>query len=179
MVLLRNLEQFAKVEVWKPERYHAQSSSFYLVAKEVQVGHAVAGQVVEKWKGVWRRATFGGEEGVGGEGEEVGGEWVQRALEVYGPRLVELGGPVWAIQARGLGKATYIQPREGLGKGKDEGEEGGSRLAMGGAVGEKRFPRYTGGLTWLSKRTKGEDKEVGGALGENQPTGASSASWRA
>lgn len=136
-MLLRNFEQFAKVEVWKPERYYAQSSSFYLIAKEVEVGHAVAVQVLEKWKGVWQRATFGG--------EEVGGERVARALEGYGERFVQLGGPVWGIQAGGLARASFILARSGRGGGRYEGAEGGSRLAPCGAAGEKTFPRYTGG----------------------------------
>ena len=43
----------------------------------------------------------------------------------------------------------------------------------------RKFPRYTGGLTWLSEPTKGEDKEMGGALEEKRALAASKASWRA
>jgi len=45
------------------------------------VGHKVAVQVVEKWKGCWQRATFGGlgrgggGSGWGEGGEGVGGVW--------------------------------------------------------------------------------------------------------
>lgn len=173
MVLLRNFEQFARVEVWKPERSYAQSSSFYLIAKEVKVGHAVAVQVVEKWKGVWQTITFGGDGGTGTSPEEPSDERVVQALEVYGAHFVELGAPVWQIQARGLAKATYLLPREGRGHGRYEGEEGGWRLAPYGVGEKKKFPRYTGGWTWLSKLAKGEDREIGGALEEERPSAAS------
>lgn len=174
MVLLRNFEQFAKVTVWKPERYYVQSSSFYLVAKEVQVGHQVAVEVLGKWKAVWQTATFGGKDGMGGEGEEVSSKWVAKALVIYGQRLIELGKPVWDVQARGLGKATYIQPRGGLGKGKNKGGEGVSKVAVDGAVTEKKFLRYMGPMTWFSTSAEWADQEVRGSSGKNQPAGASS-----
>jgi len=175
MVLLRNFEQFAKVEVWKPERYYAQSSSFYLIAKEVQVGHAWRCRWWRSGRGCGRGRRFGG---LGGEGEEVSGERVARALEGYGERFVQLGGPVWGIQAGGLARAAYIRPRSEQGNGRYDREERGSRLTSCGAM-EGKFPRYTGGLTWLSEPTKGEDKEMGGALEEKRALAASKASWRA
>lgn len=117
--------------------------------------------------------------GGGRGGEEVSGERVARALEVYGEKFVQLGGPVWGIQAGGLARAAYIRPRSEQGNGRYEREERGSRLTSCGAMEGRKFPRYTGGLTWLSEPTKGEDKEMGGALEEKRALAASKASWRA
>lgn len=61
--------------------------------------------------------------------------------------LCSWGGPVWGMQAGGLARASYIQPREGRGNGRYEGGERGSRLTSCGAMEGRKFPRYTGGLT--------------------------------
>jgi len=175
LVLLRNFEQFAKVSVFKPEKIYTQSSSFYLIAKDVQPTHPVAVQVLEKWKKVWQTITFGGEDGTGTSPEEPSSERVSQALESYGPRFVELGAQVWQIQARGLANASYIQPRS---NSKPEGSYRLSRPAPLGAAEEKAFPRYTGGLTWLSKSTNGANDRPAGASKENRPLAANLSSWR-
>ena len=65
LALLRNFEQFSKVKVHKPRQTHTQSSSFYMVAQHVETEHLIAKAVLEKWKGTWWHATFGGEVGKG------------------------------------------------------------------------------------------------------------------
>lgn len=51
--LLWTFSKFAKVEVFKPCRKHASRSSFYLVAKEVDVMSAEMRRAVEEWKRDW------------------------------------------------------------------------------------------------------------------------------
>lgn len=79
-----------------------------------------------------------------------------------GLAFVELGAPVWDIQAQGLSKASYINPRHGY-----------------GAAEERRFPRYTGGVTWFSEMAEGEGEGTAAAVTQNRPPRASAASWRA
>lgn len=107
--LLKAFEKFSKVQVYKPTTNFAYTTSFYLIAKDVQRGHEVAQGLIEEWKVMWQKATFGvGEVNLPAEASR---ETVRRALEEYGPRLVELGDRIWAIQAESLSKAAYLQPR--------------------------------------------------------------------
>ena len=63
--LLRSFEQFSKVKVHKPKQQHVQSSSWYLIAKDVKPDHPEAVALVKRYKSMWRQATFGGKDGRG------------------------------------------------------------------------------------------------------------------
>ena len=65
LALLRNFEQFSVVKLHKMKTAHTQSSSFYMVAKDVDMRHPIAGALLRKWKKIWWEATFGGEDGKG------------------------------------------------------------------------------------------------------------------
>ena len=99
-VLLRKLEQFSEVKVHKPTVKHAESSSFYIVAKNVDRDRLTATAVLDEWKAYWRQVTFGGEEGKGELPQGPGNDAVEKAFQEYGARYMELGRPVWETQAR-------------------------------------------------------------------------------
>lgn len=65
LALLRNFEQFSMVKVHKMKTAHTQSSSFYMVATDVDMHHPMAGSLLKKWKKIWWEATFGGVDGKG------------------------------------------------------------------------------------------------------------------
>lgn len=111
MILLKTFETFSKVHVYKSEKTHAGRSSFYLVAKNVQPDHPLATEAVKDWKMVWWRATFAGESGTGLDVDEPGDEEIKNALEEYGPRLSQLGQPIWSIQFEAMNKAQFKQDR--------------------------------------------------------------------
>ena len=110
--LLRRFEKFSKIQIFKPEHVHAYSSSFYLVAKDVQPKDAVARSLLQKLEANWLTTTFGGEESTGRMPEEPSEGEVDEALKEYGRRLIELGSPVWNIQAEALKRAPYLDSRE-------------------------------------------------------------------
>lgn len=105
------------VELFKPLAGHRMRSSFYLVSKGVRPGREAAVEAVRRWKAKWSMATFGvgggGEDGLG-EGElevlESGGEEkVKAVLQDFGPALVRMVEPVFAIQAEALKKAPWMK----------------------------------------------------------------------
>ena len=65
LALLRNFEQFSTVKVHKIKTVHTQSSSFYMIAKDINTRHPMTGLLLEKWKKIWWEATFGGKGGKG------------------------------------------------------------------------------------------------------------------
>ena len=54
--------QLSSFQLFKPPRAHAKSSSFYMVATNVQVEHPEALKAIECWKQLWKVAIFGGAE---------------------------------------------------------------------------------------------------------------------
>jgi 23S rRNA U2552 (ribose-2'-O)-methylase RlmE/FtsJ len=116
--LLRTFEAFSSVAVFKPKMTHAQRSSFYLIAKNVQPKSEPAKEAVKSWKKTWYEKTFGDTS----YAEYQSREEINAFLAEFGPRLVELGNPIWETQARGLERAPYITPRH----------SGGSASGVGG-----------------------------------------------
>lgn len=98
-VLLHTLEKFSEVKVHKPREAHVASSSFYLVAKNVQRNGLVAKSVLEKWKADCWQANFGGEGGKGGLPKGPGIAFVEKEFKEYSARFIELGVPIWKTQA--------------------------------------------------------------------------------
>ncbi|KAI9644464.1 hypothetical protein NHQ30_006485 [Ciborinia camelliae] len=105
--LLYTFSKFAKVEVFKPIRKHATRSSFYMIAKEININHPEAFKAISGWKEDWYCATFGGPDQTGLPKEEPTDESVQELLTEFGPRLIELGHEAWKIQADALSRTNY------------------------------------------------------------------------
>ncbi|KAF4633576.1 hypothetical protein G7Y89_g4541 [Cudoniella acicularis] len=105
--ILYTFSKFAKVEVFKPTKKHATRSSFYLIAKEVRSGSEDAKKAVQEWKDAWWKATFGGEGGTGEPKQDPPESVVMGVMEDFGERLMEMGRPVWRIQADALSRTEY------------------------------------------------------------------------
>lgn len=109
--LLYAFDQFATVELFKPAVYHAKRSSFYMVATDVGAQSHEARIAIERWKRVWRLATFETEMGDTDYFEAVneGCPSVEEVLERFGPKLVSLGRNIWRTQANALAKAPWMK----------------------------------------------------------------------
>lgn len=107
--LLYLFSQFSSVQVFKPEKKHAIRSSFYLVAKNVQPKAVAARSAVEMWKQDWWQATFGGQNGTGAMKEAADECYVEAVLEEFCRVLMELGRPVWQIQANALSRKDFAK----------------------------------------------------------------------
>jgi hypothetical protein len=114
--LLHQFSSFADIQLFKPYKKHAERSTFYLVAKNVQPEVESAKIALEEWKRSWASATFGGDEATGKDDVEVDAEIVEGVLEDFGPKLVKLAIPVWKIQASAL-------ERQYLKKARDDGSK--------------------------------------------------------
>lgn len=106
--LLQIFDAFSKIQLFKLEKIHAQRSSFYLIAKDVQPSHPKAIKAVEQWQSDWWKATFGGKQGTG-EDKEEDERTVFSILDSFGPKLVSLGAPIWNVQLQALRKASYTK----------------------------------------------------------------------
>jgi 23S rRNA U2552 (ribose-2'-O)-methylase RlmE/FtsJ len=100
--LMYHFNQFSSIQTFKPHQKHALRSSFYLVAKNVQPDADGAKSAVDSWKRSWWNATFGGEDGTGEFAAKASKDYVQTVLDDFGGKLIELGRPVWQIQANAL-----------------------------------------------------------------------------
>jgi 23S rRNA U2552 (ribose-2'-O)-methylase RlmE/FtsJ len=105
---VRKFSEFSSVRLFKPRAGHATRSSFYMVASNVQSQHPNALLAVEKWKAVWRAATFGSEE----EFIEAlcdAGPSAEKLLEEFGSELVNHGREIWLVQAQALARASFVK----------------------------------------------------------------------
>ncbi|KAL4878994.1 hypothetical protein BJY04DRAFT_220587 [Aspergillus karnatakaensis] len=106
--LIHTFDTFADVRLVKPSRAHKTRSSFYLLARGVRSGSAEARGAVERWKQVWGVATFGTDE----EYQKLVGEeavFVEKLLQDFGPKLIELARGVWNVQADALERAPFVR----------------------------------------------------------------------
>jgi hypothetical protein len=110
--LLHQFNYFADIQLFKPHKKHALRSTFYLVAKNVRPEAESARTALEAWKESWSRATFGGDDEKGERDPEIDDEVVEKLLEEFGPKLIELANPVWKIQADALKKQIFTKAQK-------------------------------------------------------------------
>lgn len=107
--IIHAFDKFSKVQLFKPLKAHRMRSSFYLVAKQVQPQHLEALKMVQEWKQAWYDATFQSQESPIIEQRCPSKQEMSRIIEEFGPRLMELGHPIWAIQAGALKEASFMK----------------------------------------------------------------------
>ncbi|KMU83915.1 hypothetical protein CIHG_01699 [Coccidioides immitis H538.4] len=88
--LLYTFSKFSSVQVFKPQKFHAKRSSFYMVATNIQSQHDEAILAIRKWKTLWRLATFGTDEQYGNAVDE-SETGVEAVLEKFGLELHPFG----------------------------------------------------------------------------------------
>lgn len=106
--LLYLFAQFSSIQLFKPSKAHAKRSSFYMVATNVQVEHSEAVKAVDSWKQLYKVATFGSEK----EYKQLvhrDSSWAEGIVNDFGPAIVQMGRPIWDIQARALANAPFIK----------------------------------------------------------------------
>ncbi|TKA68731.1 hypothetical protein B0A55_11273 [Friedmanniomyces simplex] len=111
MRLLSKFYQCASVKLFKPTRAHAQRSSFYMVATQVESGCPQAVEAIAEWREMWKIATFGTEQEFD-EAIRASEADVEDVLANFGPDIISIGRCVWDIQARALAKAPFTKEPE-------------------------------------------------------------------
>jgi 23S rRNA U2552 (ribose-2'-O)-methylase RlmE/FtsJ len=116
--LLYTFSKFSSVQLFKPKKYHATRSSFYMIVTDVQSQHLEAQSAVAAWKKQWNAATFGTDEEVE---EAIRAEFfdVDKVLQDFGPELLRMGRAVWVTQAQALSKKSWTRKQT---KNQDTGD---------------------------------------------------------
>ncbi len=113
ILLMHTFASFADIQLFKPCTAHRTRSSFYLVAQKVRPGCIAALDAIAAWKEQWTTATFGMQ--AEGDAEALANppkDKVAAVLSEFGTKLVQLGQPVFAIQAEALRRAPYVRGNE-------------------------------------------------------------------
>lgn len=108
VTLVYILREFSSIRLFKPRSSHAKRSSFYMVAADVQSRSDKAIRAIDRWKSIWRVATFGSEDEYQEELRKDDLQ-VEKLIERFGLELVELGRDIWKVQADALKKAPFMK----------------------------------------------------------------------
>jgi 23S rRNA U2552 (ribose-2'-O)-methylase RlmE/FtsJ len=104
--LLCQFNHFSSITLFKPAKYHASRSSFYMLASNVQTEHPEVIMAIQNWKRMWAVTTFGNEENYGKKVRR-DSFLAEKILDDFGPELVRMGRKIWDIQAQALAKASF------------------------------------------------------------------------
>ena len=108
ILTLKLFSEISTMALFKPGKYHAKRSSFYLIAKNIATEHPKARSAIDEWKRIWTLATLGPQ-------EELDYQicsrksTLPRVLEEFGPELIQHGEAIWEVQANALSKADFIR----------------------------------------------------------------------
>lgn len=99
--LLYQFSQYSRIQLPKPLK-HDSNNSIYLVAKIVQLDYQTAKTALSVRKEGWLRATFGKWEEIGDTVAEEEYTTVEKLINDFGAKLIELARPIWSIQSDAL-----------------------------------------------------------------------------
>jgi 23S rRNA U2552 (ribose-2'-O)-methylase RlmE/FtsJ len=110
---LHAFSTFASVQLYKPKKYHATRSSFYLIATDVRPTSPAAEMAVQTWKAMWKEATIGLPDSAQPESSSASStdmeHEVNRLLEDFGNQTVQLAEPIWRVQQTALSGMSWTR----------------------------------------------------------------------
>jgi hypothetical protein len=110
--ILHAFNEFSDIQLYKHPKAHAIKSSFYLVARRVNLEHHTARESMDYWESLWRYLTFKHFQEVPlsrsslYESDDV---FVQNMINNLGPQFLRLAEPIWKIQAEALRNAPFMR----------------------------------------------------------------------
>lgn len=105
--LLRLFNRFSNITLFKSGKLHADRSSFYLIAKDVQPFQSEALEALELFRASWKRATFSFEES-SDSASETPTRLAETDVAEFMPEFQRLATPIWQIQAAALSNAKWM-----------------------------------------------------------------------
>lgn len=107
--LIHTFHQFSQVQLYKPSRSHRARSSFYMVAKDVRSDSAQALSAMESYRVSWLENTFPNQTWRRPDLDTNEVDGFRAIVDDFGPIFTELARPVWAVQAKALETAKWMQ----------------------------------------------------------------------
>jgi len=110
--ILNAFSQFSDIQLYKHPKCHAMKSSFYLVAKNIDLEHPAAKQSVSHWRNLWRYLTFKEFDNILLPDSSLYGSddaFVQSMIDDFGPQFQRIAQPVWGCQAKALRKQPFTK----------------------------------------------------------------------
>ncbi|KAH7381135.1 hypothetical protein DE146DRAFT_728734 [Phaeosphaeria sp. MPI-PUGE-AT-0046c] len=106
--IIRTFTKCSSVRLFKSKTKHAITSSFYMVAMEVDTQSKEMQSAVVKWKKQWEDATFQSDGALSTclHASEV---QVREMLAEFGPQLIDLATPLWKTQADALRASPFLK----------------------------------------------------------------------
>lgn len=115
--LLYMVSKFARVQTFKPRSHQRATSSFYLIAEDVDSLSTAAKDALVRWTTAWCRLTIDTDRLhdftiAELEDTDLCGHTVEEVLDTFGPRLADLSRTVWLEQAEGLENPPWKRTKE-------------------------------------------------------------------
>jgi 23S rRNA U2552 (ribose-2'-O)-methylase RlmE/FtsJ len=106
--VIRTFTKCSNVRLFKSKTKHAITSSFYMVAMEVDTQSEEMQSAVIKWKKQWEDATFQSDEALS-DCLRASEDQVREMLAKFGPQLIDLATPLWKTQADALRASSFLK----------------------------------------------------------------------
>jgi 23S rRNA U2552 (ribose-2'-O)-methylase RlmE/FtsJ len=106
--VIRTFTKCSNVCLFKSKTKHAITSSFYMVAMEVDTQSEEMQSAVVKWKKQWEDATFKSDEALS-TCPRASEDQVREMLAEFGPQLIDFATPLWKIQADALRASPFLK----------------------------------------------------------------------
>jgi 23S rRNA U2552 (ribose-2'-O)-methylase RlmE/FtsJ len=113
--ILHAFSQFSDIQLYKHTKIHSIKSSFYLVAKNINLDHHAARESIASWKSLWKYLTFKDFESIPLPQSSLYGTddgYVRTLRDGFGAQFLRIAHPIWQIQAEALRKASFSQPTQ-------------------------------------------------------------------
>lgn len=110
--ILHAFNEFSDIQLYKHPKAHAIKSSFYLVARRVNLKHHAARESMDYWKSLWKYLTFKEFKEIRlarsnlYESDET---FVQNMRDNFGPQFLRLAEPIWKVQTEALRNAPFMR----------------------------------------------------------------------
>lgn len=106
--IIRTFTKCSSVRLFKSKTKHAITSSFYMVAREVDTRSEEMQSAVVKWKEQWENAMCQSGEALP-TCPRASEDQVREMLAEFGPQLIDLATPLWKIQADALRASPFLK----------------------------------------------------------------------
>jgi 23S rRNA U2552 (ribose-2'-O)-methylase RlmE/FtsJ len=110
--ILHAFNEFSGIQLFKHPKFHAITSSFYLVARNINLEHDAVKHSLSYWRDLWKYLTFKDFKNIplpSSRFYEAKNTFVRELRDEFGPRFLEIARPLWEIQIKALQGASFTK----------------------------------------------------------------------